>query len=103
MSDAVQELEAWIALYPHANIAQRARDEIVRLREQLDHAATMGSGFTGILAGAVSVEAKRWMREARHQVRAEALEEAALVCERLPGGAYAWCAAAIRALKDKAP
>jgi hypothetical protein len=90
---------------------QRARDEIVALREQLDRAATSGSGFTGILAGAVSVEEKRWMKEAAPQIRAEALEEAARMCERqVPptadryGALYTACdvcAAAIRALKEK--
>lgn len=113
--DVVAELDAELALIeelpyrvPIHLLAKRARDEIVALREQLDHAATHGSGFTGILAGAVSAEAKRWVKEASVQVRDEALEEAV---RAIDGISWDWPSprfddaeafkAAIRALKEK--
>lgn len=123
--DVVAELDEWLEReattlkhYPSddtdTGLLQRARDEIVALR-QLQLA---------------NVEGNKWLRDNDERVflkainiacteaRAEALEEAALACERRrdetgPQEAYAvvdvesyisacgGCAAAIRALKDK--
>jgi hypothetical protein len=89
MTDIVAELDGYLADFSRAwasrDILQRARAELVALR-RLDH----------------------WP-ELVAQARAEALEEAARVCDRLwsagsevrRSDAYA-CAAAIRALRDKA-
>ena len=93
--DIVAELDAWLAraesgVLPSLVPIVRARDEIVALRKAQWEAITSQC------------------REYVKHVRAEAIEEAALVCERkvlarlhTHVGTCQQCADAIRALKDK--
>jgi hypothetical protein len=99
--DVVESLKGWRHWHETRNaavldeICQRARDEIVALRE--DH-LMLRHDFQN-------------MRDSTKKTRAEALEEAAKVCERqVPAPelratiyteACERCAAAIRALKNK--
>jgi hypothetical protein len=97
MTDIVAELDGYLADFSRAwasrDILQRARDEIVALRDCYRR----------------EVLKSEELYRRSDAVRAEALEEAARVCDRLwsagsevrRSDAYA-CAAAIRALKDKA-
>lgn len=93
--DVVAELDAELALIeelpyrvPLHLLAKRARDEIVGLRGLLEH-----SDRTIITAVVVATPA----------IRAEALEEAARLCDRIGLDGFASDgAAAIRALKNKA-
>lgn len=91
--DVVAELDRFIAEWHGPGSAghplQRARDEIVALRESFDNLLWLKTKIAAT-------------------VRAEALEEAASICENLRpyAGAngnhhYLACACAIRALKDK--
>lgn len=82
--DVVQDLDAELALVeqlpyrvPIHLLAKRARDEIVAMRDTVPG----------------------WVADRRSKIRAEALEEAAQICEAQPNK---WaCADAIRALKNK--
>ena len=119
MSDVVAELDAWLdnadlsrqsresaavqglrELRTSASLVIRARDEIVALREEIEH-------YRGLYRQGVELleEAETLMQKAR----AEALEEAAMICRALMEGAeddasrrslMAACAA-IRTLKDR--
>jgi hypothetical protein len=100
--DIVAVLDRWLDYWRSprgenedlAIMARRARDEIVALRKQLDDALRReyASRQTQVLPG--------WT-DALRQTRAEALEEAALVCERSGAGGCFSAARAIRALKEK--
>ena len=97
--DVLQDLDAWIALYPHADIAQRARDEITKLRETVEHHQRSLIEAGRQLAAASKASAR---------IHAEALEEASKVCELTSDAArdmYGFallkrCVNHIRALKD---
>lgn len=96
--DVVAELDRWIALAKDmasrdmCEMLQRARDEIVALREK---GATLVEGFAAIRAANAIAD----------KARDEALEEAAQLCQarfKRPLDVEALnCARAIRSLKDK--
>lgn len=88
-ADIVAELDRWLDRNPMtdrvltlAALVQRARDEIVSLRKLTDG---------------------DWVWKQITDTRDQALEEAARLCERVPGDPQHgdFFAAAIRALKDK--
>lgn len=95
--DIVMEVDRWLALpaslreatVSHAML-QAARDEIMALRALLDR-------HDRLVIKAVAV--------ATPAIRNEALEEAARLCERVPGDPQHgdFFAKAIRALRDRAP
>lgn len=76
MSDIVEALEAVIGGSPPDSLLRRARDEIVLLRRNPTSVFLL------------------------KRARAEALEEAAQICEQEPSDKFTNCAAAIRALKE---
>jgi hypothetical protein len=100
MDDVVEELDRWLAAWrPTAgpnDVVVRARDEIVNLRE----ANTKMDAF-------LRAPVPEWVKKHHPEIRAEALEEAARVCDENavihpPSGAGCRASArAIRALKER--